>query len=362
MAWTWPRVTLMLTSLLATTPGNRLVMPVSSTAISVEPSDRCADSVVVVAEIAHAPHKQPGPGRRYRVRPGPVNRSGVRVALLVGHRDLAADDLCLVVLELCLDVVDLPTGRGVADAVLLQVVDDLTGLEGVLGDALDEVEDRHIDLLQHRGDDDVADTLGSGLRLVGVDSDGHRVRGLGGLEDAATRTAGGLVDHVCATLEHALGSRLALGGVAEAAEVRRLGEVLALDLDVRLDGLRARGVAGLELIDQRDVDTTDEADVAGLGLQRGSRTDEEGALVLGERQVGDVRSDRTRVVDDRELGLRELLRHLARRGGVGAGAGEGRGCSGDGRLAVGGGAGGASAVSARGVGGKSLGAGGGGAG
>src|SRR5688500_14087395 len=111
MACTWPRVTVMLTSLLATTPGNRLVMPLSSTAMSAEASARCTDSGVVVAEIAHAPHKkQPGPGRRYRVRPGPVNRSGVRIGLLVGHRDLAADDLGLVVVELCLDVVDLSAG------------------------------------------------------------------------------------------------------------------------------------------------------------------------------------------------------------------------------------------------------------
>ena len=33
---------------------------------------------------------------------------------------------------------------------------------------------------------------------------------------------------------------------------------------------------------------TDEADVLGLGLQRGGHTDEEGALLLGEDQVGEV--------------------------------------------------------------------------
>lgn len=49
-------------------------------------------------------------------------------------------------------------------------------------------------------------------------------------------------------------------------------------------GLEAR----LELVDQRHVRATDEADLAALGLHRGGRTDEEGALLLGEGQLGDV--------------------------------------------------------------------------
>src|SRR6188474_2328180 len=109
----------MLTSLLATTPGNRLVMPLSSTAMSAEPPARCTDSGVVVAEIAHAPHNAAGPGQTLSRLSGPGEPIGCSNRLLVRHRDLAADDLCLVVLELGLDVVDLPTGRGVADAVLL---------------------------------------------------------------------------------------------------------------------------------------------------------------------------------------------------------------------------------------------------
>jgi hypothetical protein len=43
---------------------------------------------------------------------------------------------------------------------------------------------------------------------------------------AATGAAGSLVDHVGATLVHALGRGLALGRVIEATEVRWLGEVL----------------------------------------------------------------------------------------------------------------------------------------
>ena len=58
--------------------------------------------------------------------------------------------------------------------------------------------------------------------------------------------------------------------------------------DVGLDGLGARLVAGLELLDQLGVDAADEADRAGRGLQRGRDAGEERALVLGEQQAGDV--------------------------------------------------------------------------
>ena len=56
------------------------------------------------------------------------------------------------------------------------------------------------------------------------------------------------------------------------------------DLDVRVDGLRAGDEAGLELLDQVGLDAADEADRAGLGLQRGGGADEERALLLGEHQ------------------------------------------------------------------------------
>jgi hypothetical protein len=97
-------------------------------------------------------------------------------------------------------------------------------------------------------------------------------------------------------------------------EVRRLGEVLGLDLDVGVDGLGTGGVARLELLDEVDLDATDEADVAGLGLQCGRSTDEEGALVLGEGDVLDVVALGVggRVVDDRELDLRVGLGDLGR--------------------------------------------------
>ena len=66
------------------------------------------------------------------------------------------------------------------------------------------------------------------LVLVGVDTDAPRRARLGRLEGARTGAAGRGVDDVGAGVVHALRSRLTLGRVAEAGEVRRLGEVLDL--------------------------------------------------------------------------------------------------------------------------------------
>ena len=65
------------------------------------------------------------------------------------------------------------------------------------------------------------------------------------------------------------------------------------------DGRGAGDEAGLELLDQVVLDATDEADRAGLGLERSSGADQERALLLGEHQrrhVGQVDDG----VDDRE--------------------------------------------------------------
>src|SRR5207342_2668067 len=124
---------------------------------------------------------------------------------------------------------------------------------------------RDVDLLDHGGHDDVLDRGQRRVEgLVGVDTDGLLVGRLRSVEDTGARATSGVVHDVRALLVHALGRGLALGRVTEAAEVRRLGEVLAVDLDVRVDGLRAGNVASLELLDERDVDATDEADVARL--------------------------------------------------------------------------------------------------
>ena len=103
-----------------------------------------------------------------------------------------------------------------------------------------------------------------GVVLVGVDADGLLALGLGRVEDAGAGAAGGLVDDVGAGVVHTGGGGLALGRVVEARALVGHGrQVVDVNLDVRLDGLRAGDVAGLELADQVDLAAADEADVAG---------------------------------------------------------------------------------------------------
>jgi hypothetical protein len=95
-------------------------------------------------------------------------------------------------------------------------------------------------------------------------------------------------------------------------EVPRRRDVLDVDLDVRVHLLRTGLVARLEGLDQRHVDAADEADPAGLGLQRGRGAGEERALLGGEDQPGNVVALAGAVgqleaaVDLREGGVREL--------------------------------------------------------
>src|SRR3954453_12234404 len=86
IAWMVPRRTVRLTSELATTPGNRLVIPLSSTA---------GGSVSITAPLQHADN-----GGEPKGSPPSLGRSGGR---LRRNRDLAVDDLLLVVVELALD-------------------------------------------------------------------------------------------------------------------------------------------------------------------------------------------------------------------------------------------------------------------
>ncbi len=69
-----------------------------------------------------------------------------------------------------------------------------------------------------------------------------------------------------------------------------------------LTAWRASGVAGLELLDEFVLDATDEADGAGLALQRRGGTDEERALLLGEDERRHVVGFDDRV-DDGEVGV-----------------------------------------------------------
>ncbi len=87
-----------------------------------------------------------------------------------------------------------------------------------------------------------------------------------------------------------------------------------------VDGLDAGDVAGLELLDQRAVDATDEADLVGLGGEGRGDADEERALVLGEAEVGDVVVGLVvgvEPVDHREADVRVVRRHEV--GGIAVG-------------------------------------------
>src|SRR5918998_4999651 len=91
MAWTSPRRTVRWTSLLATTPGKRLVMPVSTTAGG---SSVRTDVELLIVECSS--YHAPGPVRAFPHRARCWCLLGLR---LVRDLDLALDDLGLVALE-----------------------------------------------------------------------------------------------------------------------------------------------------------------------------------------------------------------------------------------------------------------------
>src|SRR6478735_1850127 len=293
------------------TPGKRLPIPVTRTASVVDGA--CAKDVIVPPQSS-----EPGTKRIVwsRTRNGWCVSIRVSVGRSRGHLDLAALDLLGGSVDLVLDVVHETTGGGVADAVGLQVVGDVARGRLAVVVRLDVVVHRGVDALEHRGEDERLLALRRSEVLVGVDADRHvaRAGGLDGLEDAVARLAGSVVDDVGALVELPLGGELATGRVLEAglAVVRVLGEVLDLDLDARVDGLHASGVAGLELLGEVTVRAADEADVLGLRLARGGNTDEVGALLLREGQVDEVLEllvtgeELAVAVDDREVGVGEL--------------------------------------------------------
>src|SRR5215218_10249291 len=122
----------MFTFRFATTPGKRLVMPVSRTAGAAVSTSGAVVTKLLVAAAGAVGTGRPGPRGTGQVRgdatacPGPVprllRRSGPASSRLAGNRDLAVDDLLLVGVELGLDVVDLAPGGGVVDAAGLEVV------------------------------------------------------------------------------------------------------------------------------------------------------------------------------------------------------------------------------------------------
>src|SRR5918997_230288 len=161
----------------------------------------------------------------------------------VGDLDLAVDDVLagLVhgVLYLLGDVVvEAPVG-GQGDALLLRAaVDRGAARLAALGGLLYRLADGHIHALDNaRQDRGLLEALGL-LR--------------GGLEEAAARVAGGVVDHVRALLYLLLADLLASARVVEGLGTGP--RVLGDDLAVRAHRLDPGLVAGLELLDQRPLE------------------------------------------------------------------------------------------------------------
>src|SRR3954468_13675019 len=300
MACTSPRATRSSMSLLATTPGKRLVIPRSSTASGVDSVNGISSGAGVGHGLQSRTGGLPAAGRRTTTssrrgdgthgkrRAGGVYHPRARRCPVLlrtsasrgrGDLDLAVDDLLLEVVELGLDVVDEPTRGGQAHAAGREVVDDVgAALDLAVGVVLHEGLDGVVDPLEHRRHDHgLQGRVTDGLVLVGVDAD-RAGAGLGRrLEDALTRATSRVVDDVRAALVHALGDDLALGRVGEAGEVTVGRDVLHVDLDARLGRLGTGDVAGLEPLDQRGLDTTHEADVVGGRLQRRRGATEERA-------------------------------------------------------------------------------------
>ncbi len=95
----------------------------------------------------------------------------------------------------------------------------------------------------------------------------------------------------------------------------RDADVVVYHAHVRIDGLRALLVAGLEAVDEADVHPAEEAEHARLRRPRRDHADEVRALVLLEDERGDVRQ-LARAVHDGEVDVRVVLRHLLHDGGL----------------------------------------------
>src|SRR5512134_1647638 len=170
----------MLTSSLATTPGNFFVMWSSTTRGGAErPASSC--SVAVVG----------------------TTRS-LDVLRTLRNHDVAAEDLLRVPID---DVDNLGGERlgvrlGVPHALIGQAEDLEAGDEVTLSGLLDRVVHGGVDALEHRGEDQRL-LLRSGRQvLVGVDADRELVGLYRGPEQAGPRQSGGVVDDLRALVVH----------------------------------------------------------------------------------------------------------------------------------------------------------------
>ena len=162
--------------------------------------------------------------------------------------------------------------------------------------------------LDHRGQDE-ARRLGV---LVRVHADRELVLLARRLEHAEPGRARGVKDDVGALVVLREPELLALGRILE----RRAGRarVLHQHLELRVDRRDAGAVAGLELLDERDLHAAHEPDLAGPVEECRERADQVGALLLLEGERREVRGQRIArlhgVVHARELDGGELAGEL----------------------------------------------------
>ena len=193
------------------------------------------------------------------------------------------------------------------DALGLEVEDlVLAAREGAVLDRLRGLEHRRVDALHGRGQDVLAQ-----VALVGVDADAEHALLLRRVERPEAAAAGDLEDDLRALGDLVERDLLALGLVDEVLRVG--GERLDA-----LGGLTRGGlVAGDVRVDRRDLLAADRRQhlVSALLLdhQRGEVARQVAGLVLLEQQAADVGrlalESGLREVDDREVRVRELLRH-----------------------------------------------------
>ena len=160
------------------------------------------------------------------------------------------------------DLAELRVRLGDSDAVDLQVEGLGAGQRLAAVDRLGQRVDRAADVLEGGGEDVAACTRPGRACLYWSES--TPIAQTFALAAASITPcageAGRRVDDVGLLLDLALGGGLALVGAGEAALLGGLRQVLRQDLDLRVGVLDALLVAGLELVDQRDVHAADEAD------------------------------------------------------------------------------------------------------